>query len=733
MAGAPLELDDVAARLGEAYGALPVAERQRHLEAMRAIASPGDVRLDVASLDPNHWRVAVCAGDHVGVLASVAGLLTATGLDVTSADILTLDTATETSEASPPPRREPRGRPRRAWSPPAPPKPTSRVALDLFEVTSDVDPDWNELGRELAALVALLAEGKRDEARERLLLRLAGRERATAEVAAASEAATPVEVEIDAESDPEATRLTIRSPDQPGFLFEFASALIALDVSVRRAEIRTSEGVTADTFWLTTSGGSKITSPDRLHELRTAAVLIRRFTHLLGEAPDPAQALQQFSAMARSMLARQQDGSAWQSLDSEGVLRTLAELLGVSRFLWEDFLRLQHESLFPLLADSEALDEAPTRDSLRKRLRSEVEAVTDHAEVVRRINAFKDREMFRIDLRHITRRTGFLVFSRELAELAEAVLEAVATEAERVLEARHGAPRLEDGTRCGWAICALGKFGGREIGFASDIELLVVYAGAGTTDGAQPTSNAQYFEAFARELRDSIFTRREGIFEIDTRLRPYGNNGPAASTLEAFRAYYATDGEAQQFERMALVRLRPVVGDEALGRAVVEARDAFVYSGAPLDLEDVRYLRGRQVAELTTGALDAKYGLGGVVDIEYFVQALQIEVGATDRTVRAPGTLEACELLRRGGWIPELLAAKLQDAYLFLRQLIDGLRVVRGNAKDLAVPDRDSREFEYLARRLYFERPDDLARAIEVRMEFARGLWDVLEELRPPR
>jgi len=731
MAGAPLQLDDVAARLGDVYARLPVAERERHLEAMRAVASPADVRLDATPVGPGRWRLAVCAGDHVGVLASVAGLLTATGLDVASADILTLDTATETSEASPPPRRQPRGRPRRAWSPPPPPKATTRVALDLFEVTSDADPDWDELGRELATLVALLAEGKRDEARERLLLRLAGHERSTPQ--AATEAPADVEVEIDAESDPEATRLTIRSPDQPGFLFEFASALIALDVSVRRAEIRTSEGLTADTFWLTTAGGSKITSPDRLHELRTAAVLIRRFTHLLGEAPDPAQALQQFSAMARSMLARQQDGSAWQSLDSEGVLRTLAELLGVSRFLWEDFLRLQHESLFPLLADSEALDEAPTRAALRERLRAETETVTDHAEVVRRINAFKDREMFRIDLRHITRRTGFLVFSRELAELAEAVLEAVALEAERVLEARHGAPRLEGGARCGWSICALGKFGGREIGFASDIELLVVYTGAGTTDGARPTSNAQYFEAFARELRDSIVTRREGIFEIDTRLRPYGNNGPAASTLEAFRAYYATDGEAQQFERMALVRLRPVAGDEALGRAVVEARDAFVYSGAPLDLEDVRYLRGRQVAELTTGALDAKYGLGGLVDIEYFVQALQIEVGATDPTVRAPGTLEACELLRRGGWIPELLAAKLQDAYLFLRQLIDGLRVVRGNAKDLAVPNRDSREFEYLARRLYFERPDDLARAIEVRMNFARGLWDVLEELRPPR
>jgi glutamate-ammonia-ligase adenylyltransferase len=738
MAGAPLELNDVAARLGAAYRLLPAEERARHLEALRSIAGPADAWFEATPVAPGRWRLLICAADHVGLLSSIAGLLTATSLDVAAGDVFTLDAAPGGAAPSPALRRRPGIRPLRASPRPAPAGPPRHLALDVFEVTSDVEPDWDAFRRELQELVGLLAADRRDDARALLLLRLTTRDaQADRPISEATDAPAPtVDVEIDAESDlrsdPDAIRLTIRSPDQRGFLFEFTSALITLDVSVRRAEIRTAGGLTADTFWLTTSGGSKL-GPDRLHELRTVAVLIRRFAHLLGGAPDPAQALQQFSAMARSMLARNKDASAWGALDSEGVLRTLAELLGVSRFLWEDFLRLQHDSLFPLLTDTEALDEPPTRHVLRARLQAEIDASSDHAEALRRVNAFKDREMFRIDLRHITRRTGFLAFSRELAELAEAVLDAVAAEAERVLVARHGLPRLDDGGRCGWSICALGKFGGRELGFASDIELLIVHAGAGATDGLEPISNAQYFEAFARELRDSIVARREGIFEIDTRLRPYGQAGPFATALPAFRAYYSADGEAQQFERMALVRLRPVAGDEALGQAVIEARDAFVYSGAPLDLQDIAHLRSRQASELATGDLDAKYGAGGVVDIEYFVQALQIEVGAIDPTVRAAGTLEGCELLRRGGWIPELLAAKLQDAYLFLRQLIDGLRVVRGNAKDLAVPDRESREFAYLARRLYFERPEDLARAIDVRMAFARGLWDLLEELRPPR
>ncbi len=449
-----------------------------------------------------------------------------------------------------------------------------------------------------------------------------------------------------------------------------------------------------------------------------AAALIKQFTHLLPHAPNPGQALRQFSALCRRMIVRAEPEADLSDLADPAVLDTLSELMGVSRFLWEDFLRVQHENLFPVLADTPALDERKSRDRLARELQAEAPVGP------RELNAFKDRELFRIDLRHITRRIGFGEFSRELAELAESVVAEAAVIVHRQLGERYGAPALADGRPCRWMIAALGKFGGREIGFASDLELIFVYEGAGETGGAEAASNAQYFEQFVQRFREIIVAPREGIFELDLRLRPHGDDGALATGLEAFRGYYSTDGGAQQFERIALVRLRPVAGDEALGAAVVGARDAFVYSGEALDLDNVRHLRRRQTTQLVRpGEVNAKYSPGGVVDIEYYVQARQIESGARDPSVRLPGTLEAVEALAAGGHIDQDASGKLQEAYGFLRRLIDALWVVRGNARDLTIPARDSREFAYLARRLYYDSPRDLDDAITVRMDFAGGLW----------
>jgi glutamate-ammonia-ligase adenylyltransferase len=271
----------------------------------------------------------------------------------------------------------------------------------------------------------------------------------------------------------------------------------------------------------------------------------------------------------------------------------------------------------------------------------------------------------------------------------------------------------------------LGKFGGRELGYGSDIEMVTIYQDEGTTDGASPIENSRYFGDFVRGCLGILSTQREGIFEIDLRLRPYGNAGPLASTLDGFRQYYSADGDARQFERLALVKLRPVAGDSVLGQLVRDARDAYVYSGRPLDLDNVRHLRHRQATELVpAGEVSAKHSPGGLVDVEYFVQACQVTAGYSDPSVRLSNTLQAINRLTGGGHLPAKLASDLIETYGFLRRLIDALRVVRGHAKDLTRPDQDSREFAYLARRLQFDSPDQLSKAIPAHMDFAKGLWD---------
>ena len=606
---------------------------------------------------------------------------------------------------------------------PVPPPAMTTVGrlLDVFEVRPRDAWDearWAALRGEIEALLALLAAGQAEEARGRVVDAVSEALRPEA----ADEARLwPVTVDTSTAGDGR-TLLRISGQDTIGFLFELTNALALLDVNILGGEIRTVEGETRDVLAIGGAHGEPLADEARLRQVRAAVALIKQFTALLPMAPDPAQALRQFGALTRQLLAQPDWAQRLAALAGGEAQRTLAEVMGASTFLWEDFLRMQHESLFPLVGDVAALDRRVTAEELRTALDAAIEA---EPEAGRRaaLNAFKDHEMFRIDLRHITGRIGFREFALELSELAAVVVDAAASLAEAALGASAGRPRLASGEPCPWAILALGKFGGEELGFASDIELLFAYAGEGTTDGAHAEPNDRYFEAWVRAFMDTLATRAAGIFEIDLRLRPHGDAGPLASSLDGLRAYYAADGGVQQFERLALVKLRAVAGDPALGAQVEAIRDAFVYSGAPLDRAEVAHLRVRQAAELVPdGEVSAKHSRGGVVDIEYWVQARQIEVGAADATVRTPNTMRALERLAAGGHIDGALAAEIGEAYAFLRRLIDALRVVRGNARDLTIPHADTKAFAYLARRLELE-PEALHVAIERHMRCAAALW----------
>jgi glutamate-ammonia-ligase adenylyltransferase len=239
------------------------------------------------------------------------------------------------------------------------------------------------------------------------------------------------------------------------------------------------------------------------------------------------------------------------------------------------------------------------------------------------------------------------------------------------------------------------------LGLASDIELMFLYAGSGQTTGPRVIGASEFFEKLVVEMVRSVRARREGIFEIDLQLRPYGKAGSLAVSVEAFRRYYSPGGPAWPYERQALVRLRPISGDAALGHEVVGLRDAFVYSGESFDLAAMRAMRERQLRHLVTpGTLNAKYSRGGLADLEYSVQALQITHGHTDPPLRVPNTSDAMSALHNAGIVSGENIARLSEAHLFLEQLINALRVVRGNSKDLTVPPQESDEFAYLARRL---------------------------------
>ena len=205
---------------------------------------------------------------------------------------------------------------------------------------------------------------------------------------------------------------------------------------------------------------------------------------------------------------------------------------------------------------------------------------------------------------------------------------------------------------------------------------------------------------------DTIVARQKGIFEIDLRLRPYGDKGALACSYNHFYEYFNERGGALPYERQALIKLRVIGGDETLGVRIGSARDAFVFSSVPLELTELSHLRERQNNELVKpGAVNVKYSFGGVVDIEYYVQSLQIMHGA-DASLRSSNTLEALAALHEAGHITQDDYRMLSEAYIFLRRLINALRIVRGNAKDLVLPDRNSQEYRFLARRLGYTDAD---------------------------
>jgi glutamate-ammonia-ligase adenylyltransferase len=204
-----------------------------------------------------------------------------------------------------------------------------------------------------------------------------------------------------------------------------------------------------------------------------------------------------------------------------------------------------------------------------------------------------------------------------------------------------------------------------------------------------------------------IEAKQEGIFHVDVRLRPHGNKGSLANAFEELCKYYSADGLAAPFERQVLIKLRHIAGDASLGNRVETHRDTFVYSRAPWDLAEALDLRRQQLKQLVEpGQVNLKHSHGGIVTLEYAIQYLQVMHGHRYPSLRTPNTLGALNALIDVGLIPRATGENLRKSYLFLRMVIDGLRMVRGNTKDLVLPPQDSDEFIFLARRVGYTTED---------------------------
>jgi len=689
---------------------------------------------ECAVSDPRNgaFEFTVVAYDYFAEFAMICGLLSAFGLNIEEGQIYTFSDAA------------PAGAARSAYGHGARQRPKLRPGLnrkkivDVFRVRPVGDAaftpeDQARLAAELNTVVGLLDNGKFEEARHavnRHLVEQLGKRRGSF-----SGLLHPVQITFDNSQSPTDTIMDIRSDDTPAFLYAFANALAMRNVYIAKARIDLDGGRLHDRFAVRNRYGHKLTDQAEQQLLRLTAVLIKQFTHALTWAPDPSKALEAFDQFL-DLTVQETEGKAREEalafLGDKKTFPVLAKLLGASDFLWEDFLRRQHDHLLPLLRDYRDAPLITPRPALKKALDRAVGRAKHDAGRKDALNHFKDQELFRIDMKHIVEPDSSLSdFSLALTQLAETVLERSLKDCQAKLGKLYGAPRLADGKPCPFAVMGAGKFGGRELGYASDIEVLFVYGGAGRTNGKQPIENSEYFERLSQELLQWIEAKQEGIFHLDVRLRPHGSKGFLANPLDEITAYYSDSGLAAPFERQAMIKLRHVAGDASLGKQIEAHRDRYVYSGAPWDVPAALDLRRQQLKQLVErGVVNAKLSPGGVVDIEYAIQYLQLMHGHRHPVLRTPNAMQALTGLVETGIVTRQDGDSLRKAYFFIRMLIDGLRMVRGHAKDLVLPPSDSDEFIFLARRVGYTTDDWEAGArhlktdIEEHMGRVREFWE---------
>ncbi|MFO8239488.1 MAG: bifunctional [glutamate--ammonia ligase]-adenylyl-L-tyrosine phosphorylase/[glutamate--ammonia-ligase] adenylyltransferase, partial [Dissulfuribacterales bacterium] len=289
--------------------------------------------------------------------------------------------------------------------------------------------------------------------------------------------------------------------------------------------------------------------------------------------------------------------------------------------------------------------------------------------VLRRL---RRREMVRIAWRDLAQQAELQETMQDLSSLAEACLKA-ALNLLHLWQCREiGYPADKEGRPQSLVVLGMGKLGARELNFSSDIDLIFTYPGPGhTEDGLKSVTNEEFFTRLCRKLISVIgATTAEGIvFRMDTRLRPYGENGPLVLSFDAMEEYYQSQG--REWERYAMVKARPVAGGTN-GDVLLETLRPFVYRryldyGAFDSLREMKQLIEQETRK--KGLKDnIKLGAGGIREIEFIGQTFQLIRGGTIPELRERSILRVLDSLAAQKFLPKDVCSQLRDAYIFLRK-----------------------------------------------------------------
>jgi glutamate-ammonia-ligase adenylyltransferase len=406
-----------------------------------------------------------------------------------------------------------------------------------------------------------------------------------------------------------------------------------------------------------------------------APVLFVPLASLLAQSPDPDGAL--------GMLQRYAEAAPPEVLEElalhPSTLTYLVAIFSYSETLGETFLsdpslvlQFVHDRHFTRLKSVEDLMQDYARYSVT------------HPDLwlASQLARFKRRNLLRIALKDVLGLSTLGETTLELSTLADVILKNALTYCDQELEKRYGWPQFRDAegriARSGFSIVSLGKLGGNELNYSSDIDLLFLYAGDGQTAGGSESSstipNKEYFVRLAEAINRTITqtTPHGEVYHIDLRERPEGEKGDLAISVKSALEYY--DHRARDWELQMLIKARHSAGDLWVTREFLHGVEPYVYrSAGNVDaIESVMDKRERtstQRRDSPAGPLDVKFHPGGIRDIEFLIQCLQRVHGRSDSWVRSGGTLLALRKLNDKGLLSDVDFARLTSSYEFFRKV----------------------------------------------------------------
>ncbi|MDO8737368.1 bifunctional [glutamate--ammonia ligase]-adenylyl-L-tyrosine phosphorylase/[glutamate--ammonia-ligase] adenylyltransferase [Candidatus Deferrimicrobium sp.] len=403
--------------------------------------------------------------------------------------------------------------------------------------------------------------------------------------------------------------------------------------------------------------------------------------HRVAMSPDPDLALTHVERFLSAIGAR----TMFYALlyEKPKVIEALVRLFGSSRFL-SGFL-LRHPELLDTFLGTDLSALVKSKSDLRTGLADALTGCDDFEQELDELRRFKNLETLRIGIHDMTGSLSLEEGMFQLSALAEVLLSQALLLAIREVRRRFGvAMEAATGAEAFFCVLGMGKLGSEELSYHSDLDIIFLYSGPGESG---KLSNHEYFAKVAQRMISILTTStREGlVYRLDTRLRPSGNAGPLVSSLEAFERYHAES--AHLWERQALLKCRFVAGDRDFGKRVEEKIRGFIYERPlpPNAAEEIHRLRMRMEQELGRergDRLNLKVGRGGVVDVEFAAQYLQLLHGGSHPAVRARGTLKALYELQRAGIVTLEQYKVLDEGYRFLRSLDVRLRLAHDASID---------------------------------------------------